>query len=268
MVVALLNAYPIPTAGFRQGTANLIQTSENPRQQRKDTIRLDYRLNGSHQLTYRYSGSDWTAVDAFRGQFPFARTDWSRPNATQIASWTATLRNDLLNEMSYSYSLDEVFINVFTETGLHKRSRTNINYPYIFPGKEIEDKLPTITIAGFNEIDGGPYPAFSRGPIHTFSNTTTLVKGRHSFKAGVVVEYRARMTSTRSTSPPSPAAPTTRTADSSSWTIAPAGRVSRSRMPPWVCSATTRKSANARSPIGARWPPTCSSRTRGRRAIA
>ncbi len=187
--LALLNTYPIPTAGFRQGTANLIQTSDNPRKQRKDTIRLDYRLNGSHQLTYRYSASDWTAVDAFRGTFPFARTDWSRPNATQIATWTATLRNNLLNEASYSYSLDEVFINVFTETGLHKRSRTGINYPYIFPGKEIEDKLPTITIAGFNEIDGGPYPAFSRGPIHTFSNTTTLVKGRHSFKAGVVMEY-------------------------------------------------------------------------------
>jgi hypothetical protein len=187
--LAFLNTFPMPTAGFRQGTANLIQNSENPRQQRKDTIRLDYRLNGSHQITYRYSASDWTAVDAFRGTFPFARTDWSRPNATQIASWTATLRNNLLNEMSYSFSLDEVFINVFTETGLHKRSRTGINYPYIFPGKEIEDKLPTITIAGFNEIDGGPYPAFSRGPIHTFSNTTTFLKGRHSFKAGLVMEY-------------------------------------------------------------------------------
>jgi hypothetical protein len=186
---ALLNAYPLPTAGFRQGTANLIQSSDNPRQQRKDTIRLDYRVSGSHQLTYRYSASDWKAVDAFRGQFPFARTDWSRPNATQILSWTSTLTNSLLNEVSYSYSLDEVFINVFTETGLHQRSRTNINYPYIFPGKEIEDKLPTITINGFNEIDGGPYPAFSRGPIHTLSNTTTHVRGRHTFKAGVIVEY-------------------------------------------------------------------------------
>ncbi len=67
----------------------------------------------------------------------------------------------------------------------------DINYPYIFPGKEIEDKLPTITIGsgGFNEIDGGPYPAFSRGPIDTVSNTTTWVKGRHTFKGGVIVEY-------------------------------------------------------------------------------
>jgi hypothetical protein len=187
--LALLNTFPAPTPGFRQGTANLIQNSENPREQRKDTLRLDYRLTDGNQITYRYSAYNWTAVDAFRGQFPFARTDWDRPNATQIVSWTSTLSSNLLNEFSYAYSLDEVFINVFTETGLHKRSRTGINYPYIFPGKEIDDKLPTISITGFNEIDGGPYPSSSRGPIHTVANTTTFVKGQHTFKAGVSVEY-------------------------------------------------------------------------------
>ncbi len=187
--LALLNAYPLPTPGFLQGTSNLIQTSENPQDQRKDTIRFDYRFNDANQLTYRYSGYSWVAVDAFRTGFPFARTDWDRPNQTQIVNWTSTLSSNLLNEFSYSYSLDEVFINVFTESGLHQRSRAGINYPYLFSGKEIEDKLPTISIAGFGEIDGGPYPAFSRGPIHSVSNTTTLVKGRHTLKAGVVVEY-------------------------------------------------------------------------------
>jgi carboxypeptidase family protein len=191
--LALLNTYPAPTPGFRQGTANLILSSENPQDQRKDTIRLDYRLNDAHQLTYRYSGYSWVAVDPFRPNnstgFPFARTDWDRPNATQVAQWTGVLRNNLVTEFNYSYSLDEVFINVFTDPGLHQRSRTGINYPYIFPGKEIDDKLPTISIAGFGEIDGGPYPAFSRGPIHAFSNTTSLVKGRHTLKGGVVLEY-------------------------------------------------------------------------------
>ena len=38
-------------------------------------------------------------------------------------------------------------------------------------------------------IDGGPYPSSSQGPIHVFSNATTYVKGRHTFKAGVSVEY-------------------------------------------------------------------------------
>ena len=84
-----------------------------------------------------------------------------------------------------------MFINVFTR---HRRctsaASTGINYPYIFPAnKEIPDKIPTITIANFTEIDGGPYPSSSRGPIYTFNDATTLLKGRHTFKAGVVVEY-------------------------------------------------------------------------------
>ncbi len=73
---------------------------------------------------------------------------------------------------------------------LFQRSKYGINYPYIFPeNKEIPDKIPTITIANFTEIDGGPYPASSRGPIYTFNNATTFLKGRHTFKAGVIVEY-------------------------------------------------------------------------------
>jgi hypothetical protein len=143
----------------------------------------------SHQVTYRGSWFNWTAIDAFRGNLPFARTDWDRPNTTQVFNWTSTWGSNMVNEATYSYSLDEVFINVLTTTGLHQRSRTGINYPYIFPGKEIDDKIPTVSITGFQEMDGGPYPAFSRGPIHAWSNTTTLVKGRHSFKAGLIMEY-------------------------------------------------------------------------------
>ena len=112
-------------------------------------------MNNSNQFTYRYSGYSWKAVDAFRGTFPFARTDWDRPNTTQIVSWMSTLRNNLVNELTYSHSLDEVYINVFTASGLYKRSRAGINYPYIFPAnKEIDDKIPTISIANFSEIDG------------------------------------------------------------------------------------------------------------------
>ena len=87
--MAILNAYPLPTPGFRQGSANSIISSPNPQDQRKDNLRLDYRLNASNQFTYRYSKYNWKAVDAFRGGMTFARTDWDRPNQTQTASWTA-----------------------------------------------------------------------------------------------------------------------------------------------------------------------------------
>ena len=188
--LAFLNTYPLPTPGFRQGSANLIQNSDNPRDQRKDTLRLDYKLSDRHQFTFRYAGYSWVAVDSFRGTFPFARTDWDRPNKTQVFNWMSTYGNSLVNELNYSHSLDQVFINVFTQTGLYKRSRTGITYPYIFQAnKEIEDKIPTIGIAGFSTIDGGPYPSSSQGPIHTVSDTATLTRGHHTFKAGAVVEY-------------------------------------------------------------------------------
>jgi hypothetical protein len=187
--MAMLNAYPLPTAGFRQGSANAIITSPNPQDQRKDNIRFDYRLNDKHTFNYRFSRYNWVAVDAFRDNLPFARTDWERPNFTSTASWTAAFSNTLINEFTYTFSRDDVFINVFTEGGLHQRSKYGIEYPYVFQEKEIFDKIPTVSLNGFQTIDGGPYPASSSGPIHTVANNTTWVKGRHTLKAGIAIEY-------------------------------------------------------------------------------
>jgi hypothetical protein len=187
--IALMKLYPEPTPGFRSGSNNVIMNSENPQDQRKDNFRLDYRLNNRHSFTFRYSKQNWVAVDAFRGTFPFARTDWDRPNKTMNFNWAWTISPNLINEASFAYSIDQVFINVFTETGLYKRSRTNVDYPYIYPGKEIEDKIPTINIDSFTTIDGGPYPSSSEGPIYLWTDTLTWVKGRHTLKAGVAIEY-------------------------------------------------------------------------------
>lgn len=187
--IALMKLYPSPTPGYQSGSSNLIINSDNPQDQRKDNIRFDYRLGNNHSFTFRYSKQNWVAIDAFRGTFPFARTDWDRPNKTMNMNWAWTVSNNLINEASYSYSIDQVFINVFTESGLYKRSRTGVNYPYIYPGKEIEDKIPTINIDSFTTIDGGPYPSSSEGPIHLWTDTVTWVKGRHTMKAGVAIEY-------------------------------------------------------------------------------
>jgi len=187
--IALMKLYPLPTPGFLSGSANLIMNSDNPQDQRKDNLRFDYRLGTNHAFTFRYSKQNYTAFDAYRGTFPFARTDWNRPNKTMNINWLWTISNNLINEASYAYSIDQVFINVFTESGLYKRSRTGVNYPYIYPGKEIEDKIPTINVDTFSTIDGGPYPSSSEGPIHLWTDTMTWVKGRHTIKGGVAIEY-------------------------------------------------------------------------------
>jgi hypothetical protein len=187
--VGLLNTYPLPTPGFQRGAANWIGTSPNPRRTRKDTLRLDFVANSTNTLSLRGSLFHWTAVDAFRGTFPLARTDWSRPNESASLSWTSTFSPTLINEATVGFSRDRVYIEVFRGTDAFERSKYGINYPYVFPGKEIEDKIPTISISSFAEVDGGPYPAFSQGPIWTFSDNLTHVRGRHTFKAGVFAEY-------------------------------------------------------------------------------
>jgi hypothetical protein len=187
--VGLLNTYPLPTPGFQRGTANWIGTSPNPRDTRKDTLRLDWMPNTKNQVSLRASAFHWKAVDAFRGTFALARTDWNRPNETLATSWTSTFSSSVINEATFAWSRDRVYIEVFRGTDAFKRSKYGINYPYVFPGKEIEDKIPTVAISNFSGIDGGPYPAFSQGPIWTFSDNLTWIKGRHTMKGGVFVEY-------------------------------------------------------------------------------
>ena len=185
--VALLRTYPLPTPGFQRGVSNYIAQSPNPRDTRKDTLRIDYFI-GNNQLSFRGSLFNWDSVDAFRGAFPLARTDWRRPNRSAALSWTSQLSPGVINELTFGTAVDRVFINVFNN-GLYQREQYGINYPYLFPGKEIEDKIPTVTISNFSTVDGGPYPAFSSGPIHTLSNNITKVFGQHSLKAGVFIEY-------------------------------------------------------------------------------
>jgi hypothetical protein len=187
--LALLSMYPEPTPGFQRGANNWIGTSPNPRRTRKDTLRLDFVPNAQNTLSFRGSLFNWKAVDAFRGDFALARTDWDRPNQSAALSWTSTLSPSTINEATVAWSRDQVFIEVFRGTDSFVRSRYGINYPYIFPGKEIEDKIPSMTISGFNSIDGGPYPSSSVGPIWTFSDNVTHIRGRHTMKAGVFVEY-------------------------------------------------------------------------------
>ena len=215
--IAMLNMYPLPTPGFQQGTANLIQTSDNPQDQRKDNIRLDYRLNQQHQFSYRYGKYNWAAIDAFRGTFPFARTDWDRPNDTQTASWTAALSSTLINEFRFTHSLDKVFINVWQGTDLFKRSntastiRTCSRRTRRFRTRFPRSPSPTSARSTAGRI--------LRRRVDRSAPSTTRrpgSEGPHTFKVGVVVEYSGQDDFDQINVRRYPAAPTTRTAASSS----------------------------------------------------
>ncbi len=189
--VAILNTYPLPTPGFRQGSANVIQNSDEPAgsAQGQHPLRLPAEQPQPVHLPLlglqlRRAGGVPRLRSRSRGRISTGRTTRRR------RAGRARSASNLINEFSYTYSRDDVFIDVFTGDGLYQRSRTGINYPYIFPeARRSTTRSRPISLRGFGNIDGGPYPASSAGPIHTFSNVTTLVRGRHTFKAGVSFEY-------------------------------------------------------------------------------
>ncbi|MGH8248531.1 MAG: carboxypeptidase regulatory-like domain-containing protein, partial [Gammaproteobacteria bacterium] len=157
--LGFLRAYPEPTPGFLQGRSNFIQTRPEPANQRKDTLSLDFQPSERHNFRFRHQNYNWTQLDAFRGGFDRAVTDWSRPNKTASLNYVWTISPTLVNEFLATASVDRVFIGVQREGERFARSKYGINYPYIFPErKEIFDKIPTIDIASFATVDGGPYP--------------------------------------------------------------------------------------------------------------
>ena len=75
-----MKLYPLPTPGLPlTARRTRFSTATTRRISGRTTSAIDYRINDKNQVTYRYSKFNWKSVDAFRGTFPFARTDWDRP---------------------------------------------------------------------------------------------------------------------------------------------------------------------------------------------
>lgn len=186
--MAFLRTYPLSNGVF-QGNANYFQVRSNPQNQRKDTYSIDYNPTQNQVIKFRGNNMAIDSKDAFRGGFDFATTVFDRPNQTASLGHTWTLSPTMINEFLITASVDRVRIQIDQEGQRYLRSRSGINYPYIFNDrKEIFDKVPTIEIPNIGTIDGGPYPSSSAGPIYVISNNFTKILGNHTLKAGVLWE--------------------------------------------------------------------------------
>jgi hypothetical protein len=184
--LALLRAFPEPIPGFFTSTGqNFFQDRPTETNQRKDTVSVDFYPNERHAIKYRLSLFHFVDVSAFRAGTDRAPQIIDRPNQTTSINWTWTLSPTWISEALIAGSRDQVFIAVDTRGDRYQRSQYGINYPYVFPQKEIFDKIPTVDgIDQFASLDGGPYPASSTGPIYQISNNWTNIRGNHTFKFG------------------------------------------------------------------------------------
>ena len=188
---ALLNAFPLPTAGFQQGTANWIGSFPHFSDLKKDTIKVDYLLSDKHRLSFRGTRVPWHFDGPFEGTFGDFQSSWSRPNRTLALSLVSTLSPTFINEFTFSANSDGLG-SIYANPGCGPRCNRNtygINYPYIFPGtKWFDQKVPSITVDGLTAIDNGPYPGTWSGFVYAWANNTTKIINNHTVKFGVFVE--------------------------------------------------------------------------------
>jgi hypothetical protein len=180
--LALLNAYPLPNANLPG--VNYVQSRGAYQNQRKDNVAIDVTPKDNHYFRLRWQNYEGEFADAFRGGTDRAPATLFRPNDTASLNYIWTVTPTLINEALFAASADRVKIAVQTEGDRYKRSIYGINYPYLFPEKEITDKVPTIVIPNFTDIDGGPYPSSSSGPIWQLQDNITWINGTHTFKFG------------------------------------------------------------------------------------
>lgn len=188
--VALLNSYPRAIPGLNVGGNNFVFSPLRFDNQRKDTGAVDYLPADNHYIRFRVLNFSLFHKDSNRGGTDRAPAQLDRPNQSASVNYIWTVSPNKVNEVLVTASADHVRIAVIP--GNYQRSTYGINYPYIFPQKEIFDKIPTTEIANFATVDGGPYPSSSAGPIYNISDNFTWINGNHTIKFGGIWEYQGQ----------------------------------------------------------------------------
>ncbi len=126
--------YPQPTPGFPgHGQCDLQERQPAGSAEGQHPARLPPEQQQPDQVplsTIELEGHRCVPRD-----FPFARTEWERPNRTENFNWTSTISDNLINEFNYSHSLDEVFISVYTEAAAQPKPQGR-QLPVYIPGRQ------------------------------------------------------------------------------------------------------------------------------------
>lgn len=185
----LLRAYPLPNVSGP--TYNWVDGALYTESQRKDSVVVDLVPTDKHHFRFSLLNYNYNDYEPHFGNFNTNPRIFDRPNQIGVLHWTWAISPTWVNDAFASGAADHVTIGIDTKSGLFDRTKYGINYPYLFGSadKVVPDKIPTIQIAGFDTLDGGPYPSRSGGIVYDFGDTVTKVWGNHTIKFGFQWEY-------------------------------------------------------------------------------
>jgi hypothetical protein len=188
--IGLLNAYPEPNLA-NNPSSNWIDSALYTEKQRKDSIVIDFVPADAHHFRFSLLNYNYDDYEPHFGNFNTNPRIFHRPNQIGVFHYTWTISPSMVNDAYVSGAADHVDINIDTSSGLYDRTKYGIDYPYLYgsASKVVPNKIPTIQLASFGTLDGGPYPSRSGGIVYDVGDTITKVWGNHTLKFGGLWEY-------------------------------------------------------------------------------
>jgi len=111
--LGILNSYPLPNLTTPiNGNRNWFFSAKHPQNQRKDTIAVDMNLTDKQRLQFRrvnFTFWEYQPLDGGTNETP---KYFNRPNQTNSIDHVWTLSPTKVNEVLFSFSLDQVYIPV------------------------------------------------------------------------------------------------------------------------------------------------------------
>lgn len=169
-----------PTDPFTNAN-NFVSLAKSTSDQLTSTNRLDHRFSESDNLFFRYSFSKNKLINAGRGlgvSDPNARND-QRNNHNAVVAYTKSLGTSVVNEFRAGFTRQWLpFLHPSFDQGLPAQ----LGFPSIIP----QDAFPPVQISGIQGIGNAGFSGGLRAQnITQFLNQTSIIRGRHSMKAGI-----------------------------------------------------------------------------------
>ena len=185
---AIMGMVPAPTYG--SGAESFFNASPStPTHWREELFRIDHNFTDTHRFFVRYIHDSWdtiTPTSLWSGDsFPTVGTNFVGPGTSFVAHLASNIRPTLLNEFTFSYTADHIFLNPsgtwqrpssMTMTGLF-----NNGFGGKLPGMSINNGAP---YGGGFTADAAGYPWNNANPTYTYRDQIAKIWGSHNIYAG------------------------------------------------------------------------------------
>jgi hypothetical protein len=160
----------------------------------EELARVDENFTDKLRMFVRFIHDSWTQIEPTPewgngASFPLVQTNFVGPGVSMVANLTANISPTLLNEFTFSYTTDHIFLDAIgpvqrpstmTMTGLFDNG-----FGGLMPAVGVAGGINYDT-GGF-ALDTGYFPWNNANPTYTYKDQLTRIVGGHNLYMGVYV---------------------------------------------------------------------------------